>query len=99
MCIVTRIPSVCIVTRIPSVCIVTRIPCLALGDPDALINLNRADKSDVLTGWRDMKYLYLLNLVYDVTPSNLVDMAITEIGMIPCTSVPVVLRVTRNVEQ
>lgn len=40
-----------------------------------------------------MENLHLLNLVYDVTPSDLVDMAVTELGMIPCTSVPVVLRV------
>ena len=40
-----------------------------------------------------MKTLGLLNLVYDVTPPEFVDMVVTDIGMIPCTSVPVVLRV------
>ena len=35
----------------------------------------------------------VLNLVYDVTPPEFVDMVITDVGMIPCTSVPVVLRV------
>lgn len=55
--------------------------------------MDRPDKEDVLTNWRELKSLYLLNLVYDVTPSNFVDMVVTEIGMIPCTSVPVVLRV------
>lgn len=34
-----------------------------------------------------------LNLVFDVTPPDLITMVITEIGMMPCTSVPVVLRV------
>lgn len=63
------------------------------GDPDELVSLDRPDKEDVLTNWRELKSLYLLNLVYDVTPSNFVDMVVTEIGMIPCTSVPVVLRV------
>jgi len=67
-----------------------------LGDPDAIVTLDRPDKSNILSEWRDKKHLYLLNLVYDVTPSSLVDMAITEIGMIPCTSVPVVLRVTNT---
>lgn len=66
---------------------------LQQGDPDELVSLNRPDKEDVLTNWRDVKSLYLLNLVYDVTPSDFVDMVVTEIGMIPCTSVPVVLRV------
>jgi translation initiation factor eIF-2B subunit delta len=46
-----------------------------------------------LGGWEDMKTLGLLNLVYDVTPPEFVDMVVTDIGMIPCTSVPVVLRV------
>ena len=34
-----------------------------------------------------------LNLVFDVTPPDLITIVITEIGMMPCTSVPVVLRV------
>eukprot|EP00111_Clytia_hemisphaerica_P003410 TCONS_00009735-protein len=64
-----------------------------LGDPDDLVSLHRPHSQDILTNWRDIKSLYLLNLVYDVTPSSFVDMVVTEIGMIPCTSVPVVLRV------
>ena len=69
-----------------------------LGDPDGLVPLNRADTPDILTGWREKESLFLLNLNYDVTPSNFVDMVITEIGMIPCTSVPVVLRVKNIAE-
>jgi len=69
-----------------------------LGDPDELVQLHRADKADILTDWRDKKSLYLLNLVYDVTPSSFIDMVVTEIGMIPCTSVPVVLRVKNSNE-
>ena len=57
------------------------------------MSLHRPHSPDILTNWRDIKSLYLLNLVYDVTPSCFVDMVVTEIGMIPCTSVPVVLRV------
>lgn len=48
----------------------------------------------VMAGWKDVKELTLLNLAYDVTPPEFVDMVITELGLIPCTSVPVVLRVT-----
>ena len=40
--------------------------------------------------WRDLSSLYLLNLVYDLTPASLVDSII--ISDIPPTSVPVVLR-------
>lgn len=51
-----------------------------------------------LRSWKENSSLRLLNLVYDVTPPELVDLVITDLGMIPCTSVPVVLRV-KNVEQ
>jgi len=43
--------------------------------------------------WKDIHGFNVLNLVYDVTPPELISMVITELGMIPCTSVPVVLRV------
>ena len=36
--------------------------------------------------------LKLLNVMYDVTPAKNITVIITEIGMIPCSSVPVVLR-------
>lgn len=34
----------------------------------------------------------LLNLIYDVTPPDLITCVVTDMGMLPCTSVPVVLR-------
>ena len=58
--------------------------------------MRRDDSEDVLTKWREMKNLYVLNLMLDVTPSDFVDMVVTELGMIPCTSVPVVLRVKNS---
>ncbi|XP_065063368.1 translation initiation factor eIF2B subunit delta-like isoform X1 [Rhopilema esculentum] len=63
-----------------------------LGDPDDLVE-TRISKTDgnILEGWRDISSLYLLNLVYDVMPSSFVDIVVTELGMIPCTSVPAVL--------
>ncbi|XP_054847762.1 translation initiation factor eIF-2B subunit delta [Eublepharis macularius] len=67
-----------------------------LDDPDDLIVPQRGRIP--LAGWQESKSLRLLNLVYDVTPMELVDLVITDLGMIPCTSVPVVLRV-KNVEQ
>ena len=38
----------------------------------------------------------LLNLVYDVTPPEYVTMIVTEVGLLPPTSVPVVLREYRK---
>ncbi|XP_021400853.3 translation initiation factor eIF2B subunit delta isoform X2 [Lonchura striata] len=67
-----------------------------LDDPDDLIVLRKGQAQ--LGGWEENKSLRLLNLVYDVTPPDLVDLVITDLGMIPCTSVPVVLRV-KNVDQ
>ena len=34
----------------------------------------------------------LLNLTYDVCPPDLISCVVTDMGMLPCTSVPVVLR-------
>ncbi len=36
--------------------------------------------------------LHLHNCVYDVTGSRYITVLVTELGMLPCTSVPVVLR-------
>ncbi|XP_077148079.1 translation initiation factor eIF2B subunit delta isoform X1 [Ranitomeya variabilis] len=62
-----------------------------LDDPDDLI-VTRKGRCP-LKDWDKNTSLRLLNLVYDVTPPDLVDLVITDLGMIPCTSVPVVLRV------
>ncbi|XP_077367020.1 translation initiation factor eIF2B subunit delta [Festucalex cinctus] len=67
-----------------------------LDDPDNLI-VTRKGKTQ-LARWQEVCSLGLLNLVYDVTPPDFVDAVITELGMIPCTSVPVVLRV-KSVDQ
>lgn len=64
-------------------------------DPDFVVA-----KSTHPEAWRElsqrtegMKNLRLLNLVYDVVPPELVSAVITELGILPTTSVPVVLRV------
>ncbi|ELV13736.1 Translation initiation factor eIF-2B subunit delta [Tupaia chinensis] len=62
-----------------------------LDDPDDL--LCEQGEHVALANWQNHQFLRLLNLVYDVTPPELVDLVITELGMIPCSSVPVVLRV------
>ena len=66
------------------------------GDPDDLVQIEKPQA--YLSDWRDLDSLSLLNLVYDVTPPDLVTLVITEIGMVPCTSVPVVLRVKQAAE-
>ena len=72
---------------------------ITTGDPDDLIPCNKdpnfsADHSSAekLADWRDRSSLTLLNLVYDVTPIDFVMMVITEVGMIPPTSVPLIIR-------
>ena len=67
-----------------------------LGDPDDLVDSGLKDNP--LEDWRDLSSLTLLNLTYDVTPANLVDAIISEISVIPGTSVPVVLRL-KHVDQ
>ncbi|KAG8522507.1 Translation initiation factor eIF-2B subunit delta [Galemys pyrenaicus] len=64
---------------------------LIADDPDDL--LCERGEHIALANWQNHLSLRLLNLVYDVTPPELVDLVITELGMIPCSSVPVVLRV------
>jgi translation initiation factor eIF-2B subunit delta len=71
-----------------------------LGNPDDLVNTkstitthiggNKADDTAVLSTWRDQPDLRLLNLLYDVTPSKYITLVVTEVGLIPCTSAPVV---------
>ncbi|OWZ09806.1 Translation initiation factor eIF-2B subunit delta [Phytophthora megakarya] len=51
-----------------------------------------SSSSHILSDWRDLADLKLLNLVYDVTPIDYVSMVVTELGMIPPTSIPAVLR-------
>eukprot|EP01087_Luapelamoeba_hula_P017324 TRINITY_DN5447_c0_g1_i2.p1 TRINITY_DN5447_c0_g1~~TRINITY_DN5447_c0_g1_i2.p1 ORF type:complete len:305 (+),score=40.38 TRINITY_DN5447_c0_g1_i2:1103-2017(+) len=70
-----------------------------VGDPDELAltapaqDTSRKATRDVdVSNWRKMDNFKVLNLVYDVTPATFVTMVVTEVGMIPPTSVPVVLR-------
>ena len=67
-----------------------------VGDPDDLVSVRPSSESN-LKNWRDLSKLSLLNLMYDVTPGDLVTAVITELAVLPCTSVPVVLRVKHAV--
>lgn len=63
-----------------------------LGDPDAISNVHGRENLNHLQNWSDQENLQLLNLVYDATPSDYVSIIVTEHGMIPPTSVPVIFR-------
>ncbi|XP_015883076.3 uncharacterized protein LOC107418895 [Ziziphus jujuba] len=67
-----------------------------LGDPDAIAKVpGRADVNylDTLT---KKENLQLLNLMYDATPADYISMIVTDYGMIPPTSVPVIVREYRR---
>jgi translation initiation factor eIF-2B subunit delta len=51
---------------------------------------DESKKAKGLEGWKDQPNLYLLNLMYDVTPAEYLDMVITEMGSLPPSAVPVV---------
>ncbi|KAI4344043.1 hypothetical protein L6164_011318 [Bauhinia variegata] len=63
-----------------------------LGDPDALARVPGRMGVNYLDNWRSKDNLQLLNLMYDATPSDYVSMIITDYGMVPPTSVPVIAR-------
>ncbi|XP_071581730.1 translation initiation factor eIF2B subunit delta-like [Temnothorax nylanderi] len=64
-----------------------------LGNADELVNHQPNGKMSLLLNWRTKKSLNLLNITYDVTPADLVTAVITELAILPCTSVPVTLRI------
>ena len=68
------------------------------GDPNDLVSIGR-NQGNFLSDWKSIESLNLLNLVYDFTSPDLISMVITQLGNIPCTSVPVVLRISRDFEQ
>mmetsp|Transcript_2414 Transcript_2414/g.6064 ORF Transcript_2414/g.6064 Transcript_2414/m.6064 type:complete len:287 (-) Transcript_2414:248-1108(-) len=65
-----------------------------LGDPNALTaqQPSHASANCSLLGWEDQSNLILLNLTYDAMPAEFVTMVITEVGMVPPSSVPAILR-------
>eukprot|EP01133_Synstelium_polycarpum_P004225 gene4225-4927_t len=70
-----------------------------IGNPmDLVSNLNERDSNSdsILKGWKDIDQLKLLNLMYDLTPIEMIALVITEFGMVPPTSIPVILREYRK---
>jgi len=69
-----------------------------MGDPEEIARLPQRDTkpgplADPSTRPASLK---LLNVTYDITPPHLISMIITEVGMIPPSSVPVVVREVRK---
>lgn len=44
------------------------------------------EKNSALANWESVPHLTPLNLYYDVTPPELVSAVITEVAILPCTS-------------
>ncbi|OMO94690.1 Initiation factor 2B-related protein [Corchorus olitorius] len=65
------------------------------GNPDAISKVHGREEINYLDGVNS-ENLQLLNLIYDATPSDYVSMVITDYGMVPPTSVPVIVREYRR---
>ncbi|KAL5236040.1 hypothetical protein ACI65C_003450 [Semiaphis heraclei] len=65
---------------------------------DSIVFNELGNENDVMPReqWMNNRYLTPLGLRYDVTTSDLITAVVTEIAILPCTSVPVVLRVRLN---
>jgi len=67
-----------------------------LGNPEALASVPGRPDIKSLSNHAEQPRLGLLNLKYDAMPADYVTMIVTEFGMIPPTSVPVILREYRQ---
>ncbi|CAK0784430.1 hypothetical protein CVIRNUC_007634 [Coccomyxa viridis] len=67
-----------------------------LGNPDDLVAVPLKPEITTLKDWRTQPHLGVLNLIYDAMPSDFVTLIVTEFGLIPPTSVPVILREYRQ---
>ncbi|KKZ66980.1 translation initiation factor eIF-2B subunit delta [[Emmonsia] crescens] len=54
------------------------------------------DPNNPLQHWKEKPGLQLLNIMYDVTPAEYIDMVITEMGSLPPSAVPIVHRMSTN---
>ncbi|KAK9463857.1 uncharacterized protein V1516DRAFT_668878 [Lipomyces oligophaga] len=66
-----------------------------LGVPDDLVNVSNNLSEPTLgplKNWRAQPNLKLLNVLYDLTPPENINKIVTEVGSLPPSSVPVILR-------
>jgi translation initiation factor eIF-2B subunit delta len=68
--------------------------------PDELLlpSTKAGETAGTLAGWRETKNLQLLNLMYDVTPADYIAMIVTELGIVPPSSVPVLQRLANEAQ-
>lgn len=66
-----------------------------IGNPnDLVLDIDSESKIEAsLKSWESNAYLTPLHLYYDITPPELVAAVVTELAILPCTSVPVILRI------
>eukprot|EP00126_Sphaerothecum_destruens_P012731 Sdes_comp21805_c0_seq1m20369 len=62
-----------------------------LGDPETLVPSENQDDA-FYSAYYSSDNLRILNILYDFTEPKFIDAVVTEVGIIPCTSVPVVIR-------
>lgn len=68
-----------------------------LGDPLALLSGVDKDHGDLLRRSMESSHEeHILNIVYDTTPAEFISVVMTEVGALPPTSVPVILREYRS---
>ena len=65
-------------------------------ETDMVTNPPAPGQDSALAKWKESPGLQLLNLMFDVTPAEFVDMVITEYGSLPPSAVPVVHRMSTN---
>ena len=65
---------------------------------DSIVSNEQGDEKELLLNAKKESSggVSVLNLLYDSTPSELITMVVTDVGMIPSTSVPVVIRETMS---
>lgn len=63
-----------------------------IAPPEELII--QGETSSPLSKWEEVPKLQLLNLMYDLTPAEYINMVITEYGPIPPSSVPIIQRLS-----
>ncbi|XAR51268.1 hypothetical protein NMG60_11005849 [Bertholletia excelsa] len=68
------------------------ICCNELGNPDVIAKVPGRMDVSYLDDCANKENLQVLNLLYDATPSDYISMIITDYGMVPPTSVPVIVR-------
>ncbi|KAK4765928.1 hypothetical protein SAY87_007570 [Trapa incisa] len=67
-----------------------------LGDPDAIANIPCGKELSFPDRGAKSENLQFFNLIYDVMPSDYISTIITDYGMVPPTSVPVIVREYRR---